>query len=282
MTPLSRSTRRLPPTHPPLLYGSAFKEERTQELVEVALLSGFRGIDSGNFRRAYVEEAVGEAVRQLVSKGVVRRDELFLQSKFAHANAHDHRVPYDVDAPVTQQVAVSLAMSLKSLHVETLEALLLQSPWQGVGLTGRDWEAWRAMEQAVDDGRVKHLGICNVNSGQLQELLQQARIKPAFVQNRCYATRAWDQMVRWLCNDHGIRYQACAVVSANQKTVEGAATRVGAALGKSPWQVTFQFAVQMGMLPVAGSSDPRHMRELLEVGSFQLPPEAMTAMASAQ
>jgi diketogulonate reductase-like aldo/keto reductase len=279
---VNRSTRRVPPPHPPLLYGSSFKEERTQELVEVALLSGFRGIDSGNFRRNYVEEAVGEAVQALISKGVVRREELFLQSKFAHSNAHDHRLPYDPSKPIGEQVLTSLTGSLKALRTENLEALLLQSPWQGNGLTANDWDAWRAMEKAVDDGRVKFLGICNVNAGQLQELLAQARIKPSFVQNRCYAARAWDQMVRWLCNDHSIRYQACALVSANQKVIEGAATRVGASLGKSPWQVTFRFAVQMGMLPVSGSSNPRHMKELLENGDFQLPPEAMTAMASAQ
>src|SRR4051812_38987692 len=85
---------------PRFLYGTAWKEERTQALTELALRQGFRGIDTANQRRHYYEAAVGQGVAAVVAGRVVRRDELFLQTKFTFRDGQDHRLPYDPAAPV--------------------------------------------------------------------------------------------------------------------------------------------------------------------------------------
>jgi hypothetical protein len=77
---------------PTFLYGTAWKEARTQELTQLALGTGFRGIDTANQRRHYVEAAVGDAISALPSQGPPRAD-LFIQTKFTYADGQDGRIP---------------------------------------------------------------------------------------------------------------------------------------------------------------------------------------------
>src|ERR1041384_5777811 len=102
-------------TLPPFLYGTAWKEERTPELTELALRAGFRGIDTANQRRHYFEAGVGQALAAAYSAGVVTRADLFLQTKFTYRNGQDHRLPYDPAAPLATQVEQSLSSSLQHL-----------------------------------------------------------------------------------------------------------------------------------------------------------------------
>src|SRR5881392_2939440 len=80
---------------PKLLYGTAWKEQRTQSLTTLALDAGFRAIDTANQRKHYYEAAVGDAVAAAISAGTITRAELFLQTKFTYRDGQDHRLPYD-------------------------------------------------------------------------------------------------------------------------------------------------------------------------------------------
>ena len=97
---------------PRLLYGTAWKEDQTRALTELALRQGFRGIDTANQRRHYHEAAVGEAITASIQSGLVTRDDLFLQTKFTFPRGQDHRLPYDPKAPIPLQVEQSFASSL--------------------------------------------------------------------------------------------------------------------------------------------------------------------------
>src|SRR6202045_4116862 len=100
---------------PAFLYGTAWKEERTPALVELALRSGFRGIDTANQRRHYFEEGVGQGLAAAYRAGIVTREDLFLQTKFTYRRGQDHRLPYDPEASLSIQVAQSMASSLARL-----------------------------------------------------------------------------------------------------------------------------------------------------------------------
>src|SRR5688572_14497701 len=93
---------------PRLVYGTAWKEDRTAGLVKAALAAGFRGIDTANQRKHYFEAGAGEG---LAASGVARAD-VFLQTKFTYARGQDHRLPYDPSASYTLQVEQSFARSL--------------------------------------------------------------------------------------------------------------------------------------------------------------------------
>ena len=200
---------------PAFLYGTAWKEDNTQRLVELALEAGFRGIDTANQRRHYHEAAVGEAVAAAMQRGPVKREDLFVQTKFTFKSGQDHRLPYDPAAPISTQVEQSFASSLTHLGVETIDSYLLHGPTQRIGLAAADWSAWRAMEAIQQSGRARLLGISNVNLEQLKELHRGAKVKPAFVQDRCYASRGWDRAVREFCVAHQIVYQGFSLLTAN-------------------------------------------------------------------
>ena len=256
---------------PRFLYGTAWKEDRTQRLTELALAQGFCGIDTANQRRHYHEAAVGQAIGASVARGVVVRDHLFLQTKFTFRSGQDHRLPYDPKAPVPAQVEQSFASSLEHLGTETIDSYLLHGPTQRAGLAPADWAAWRAMEAIHDSGRARFLGVSNVTLEQLQELCREARVRPRFVQNRCYASRGWDRAVRAFCVANEIIYQGFSLLTANRDaTAHPELARIAKRHGRAVGQIVFRFALDVGMIPLTGTSDAAHMRADLDVFDFHL------------
>ena len=263
---------------PSFLYGTAWKEDATEGHVLDALAAGFRGIDTANQRKHYHEAGVGVAI----ARSGVPRDELFVQTKFTFRDGQDHRLPYDPAAPIADQVAQSFASSLEHLGVERLDSLVLHGPSQRDGLGPDDREAWRAMEALAAAGRVTLLGISNVTARQVADVVELARIPPAFVQNRCYAERGWDAAVRAECRKHGIVYQGFSLLTANRRVATNAKVR---AIAKrhdlTPAQLVFKFAQQRGMLPLTGTPDPDHMAHDLAIDRAELAPNELDAIDGA-
>jgi diketogulonate reductase-like aldo/keto reductase len=267
---------------PSFLYGTAWKEERTLALTRTALAAGFRGIDTANQRRHYHETAVGDALGEAIAGGRITRGDLFLQTKFTHRAGQDHRLPYDPAADPATQVAQSFQSSLEHLGTDYLDSYLLHGPSQRRGLSLEDWSVWRAIEGLQRARKVRLIGVSNVSLEQLELVHREAAIKPAFVQNRCYASAGWDREVRAFCGEHGIVYQGFSLLTANRALVGGRVVAESAQrLGRSPAQIVFRFALQVGMLPLTGTSDALHMKQDLECSSFELDPAEVRALEHA-
>lgn len=267
---------------PPILYGTAWKEEATEACVTAALAAGFRGIDTANQRKHYFEEAVGKAVQAAIRAGTVTREELFLQTKFTHRDGQDHRLPYDERAPIGDQVQQSFASSLAHFGTDRLDSLVLHGPSRRDHLGPEDVEVWHAMERIAKAGKVARLGASNVTTQQVLEIVKLASVPVSFVQNRCYAERGWDRSVRAVCTEHRITYQAFSLLTANRHVV--ASNRVGAIAvkhGVTPAQVIFRFAQLVGMLPLTGTRDPNHMREDLAAERIALTADEVSAIDTA-
>jgi diketogulonate reductase-like aldo/keto reductase len=256
---------------PRFLYGTAWKEDQTQPLVELALRQGFRGIDTANQRKHYHEVAVGAAVAAAIAEGFVTRDDLFLQTKFTFRDGQDHRLPYDPNASIAAQVEQSFQSSLEHLRADRIESFVLHGPSQRTGLAADDWAAWRAMEALHASGRARLLGISNVALDQLQLLCASARVRPRFVQNRCYAARGWDRRVREFCAANEITYQGFSLLTANRDALNHAEmARVAQRHRRSPSQIVFRFALDAGMMLLTGTTSAEHMQADLEVLDFRL------------
>jgi len=266
---------------PPFLYGTAWKEDQTQRLTELAIQQGFRGIDTANQRRHYNEAAVGQAIAAVIQRGSVARDDLFLQTKFTFRGGQDHRLPYDPQAPIATQVEQSFAVSLEHLGVERIDSYVLHGPTQRMGLAEDDWQAWRAMEAIHESGRARLLGISNVSLEQLELLCDKARVRPRFVQNRCYAARAWDRSVRAFCAGNNIIYQGFSLLTAN-RDVLAHPDMVGIArrYHRTASQIVFRFAIDVGMLPLTGTSNAGHMQADLGIFDFHLKDEEIACIES--
>ena len=229
-----------------IVYGTAWKEDATADLVRAALAAGYRAFDTANQRKHYFEEAVGAALRGAAG--------VWIQTKFTYVDGQDHRLPYDRDAPIGKQVEQSYRSSLA--HLGHVDSLVLHGPSRRDRLGPDDHEAWRAMEGLG----VAELGISNVTAHQVDELAAFATRPIAWVQNRCHAARGWDADVRDACARHGIRYQGFSLLTANRQVLADAGLRaIAARIVKTPAQVVLRFAQLVGMVPLTGTRDPVHM-----------------------
>lgn len=256
---------------PTFLYGTAWKENKTEALTRMALNAGFLGIDTANQRRHYYEAGVGKAVRQALDEGRLRRRDLFLQSKFTFASGHDHRIPYDPLAEYAIQVEQSFKSTLEHLQTDYLDSYILHAPAATFGLSNADWEVWRTMEFLQKSGGVKLIGVSNFEIEQLKVLIEHAEVKPAFVQNRCYAYTCWDYEIRRICRDHDILYQGFSLLTANaleltRPEIQEIVKRLGCPLTR----IVFRFALQIGMIPLTGTSNPDHMGDDLAAYDMEL------------
>ena len=257
---------------PSFIYGTAWKKDATAGLVRTAVTAGFKAIDTANQPRHYQEPLVGEALEALEADSI-SRDSLFVQTKFTPLNGHDHRVPYDPEADLKTQVRQSFESSLRHLKTGRVDSYLLHGPYSYPGLGEADWEVWSAIEEIHRSGRAGMIGISNVLAGQLAALLEKADVKPAVVQNRCFANRGWDRQVRQICRTHGIMYQGFSLLTANPSVVHHPeVVSIARRLGVHAEQVIFRFAMQAGMTPLTGTTSQQHMNEDLRVYGIELTP----------
>jgi len=267
------------PPIPAFLYGTAWKEDRTAALTELAIRAGFRGIDTASQRRHYFEAGVGEGLAAAYKAGIVTRRDLFLQTKFTYRAGQDHRLPYDPDASLTDQVAQSMTSSLEHLGTDYLDSYVLHGPSSHHGWGEADAEGWQAMTKERDAGRTRLLGVSNVSLRHLEQLVAVHGEAPAFVQNRCYARLGWDREVRVFCRGHSIVYQGFSLLTANQDVLRHPPViDLAQSLSATTAQVIFSFARSVGMLPLTGTSDPEHMREDLGSIDLALSPDAVKAI----
>jgi len=258
---------------PSFMYGTAWKKADTAQLVQLAVATGFTAIDTANQLIHYEEALVGEALRALEQKGI-KRDALFLQTKFTSADGQDHRTPYDASADLTTQVRQSFDSSLSHLGTDYVDSYVLHAPFQRRGLEAADWEVWSAMEDIYRAGNTKMIGVSNITVAQLAQLCEQANVQPMVVQNRCYAALGWDQEIREICQTHGIVYQGFSLLTANRNVLsEPEIGTIARRLGAGPAQIIFRFAMQIGMLPLTGTTSQKHMEEDLQVEQFTLSAE---------
>jgi len=258
---------------PRIIYGTAWKQEKTSTLVETAIRTGFRGIDTACQPKHYHEAGVGEGIAACIHAGIVTRENLYLQTKFTPLDGHDpQKIPYDPDAGLSEQVAQSVRCSLKNLQTSYLDCLLLHSP-----LANRQQllEVWQAMEKAFDDGLAKHLGISNCyDLSTLAFLFDAAAVKPAVLQNRFYADTDYDRSLRDFCRQQGILYQSFWTLTANPGVLADRVLKsLAAKYGRSSAQVFFRFLTQIGIISLTGTTSEQHMREDLAIFDFELTTE---------
>jgi diketogulonate reductase-like aldo/keto reductase len=254
---------------PRILYGTAWKKADTERLVAAAIGQGFRGIDTACQPKHYFEPGVGAGVAASLGGNLSRAD-LYLQTKFTSLSGQDPKqIPYDARAPLPRQVAQSFAVSLQNLRTDYIDCLVLHSPMPTAKQTH---EAWAAMEALVDSGKVGQLGISNCYQlGQLEQLYDGARIKPAVVQNRFYADTQYDRNIRAYCSRRHVIYQSFWTLSANPKVLASPlVTTLGRQYQRTAPQILFRYLTQIDAVPLTGTSSPLHMREDLAIFEFQL------------
>lgn len=220
--------------------------------VVAELQSGGRLIDT-----AYMyhnEKAVGEGIKQ----SGVPREEIFVETKL-YPNQY-------ADA------ANAIDEALEKLDIEYIDLMLLHHPGTN------DVEAYKAMEQAVKDGKIRSIGLSNWYIEELKEFLPQIEIMPALVQNEIHPYYQELEVVPYI-QSLGIVMQGWYPLGGRGYTADLLGNETIKAIadvhGVSAAQVILRWNLQRGVIVIPGSSNPDHIKENLDLFSFNLSDEEM-------
>lgn len=262
---------------PGIIYGTAWKKERTADLVEKALQAGFRGIDTACQPKHYDEQLVGVALQRMQHQGLERKD-LYLQTKFTPLSSQDTgRVPYDKSAPTRLQVAQSFATSTKNLQTDYVDSLLLHAPLSSHELT---MMAWESMEKICKAGAACQLGISNCyDIGELMALYSDAGVKPVILQNRFCPEKGYDTGLRLWCATHEVVYQSFWSLTANPGILaSNTVLKLARKYHVTEAQIFFRYLSHSRIVPLTGTCSEQHMKEDLEIFHFELTSEEISAV----
>ena len=257
-----QTVRKTPVGNQSIIYGTAWKEERTATLVEKAVRAGFRYIDTANQPKHYNEAGVGEGIANALKRVPgIRRSDITIQTKFSPAKGQDpDNMPFDPSAPLPDQVRSSLASSLKNLRTDYIDVLLLHSP---LSTNEATMQVWRTFESFVADGTVRQLGLSNVyDLKTLKYIFEAALVKPTVLENRFYKKTNFDSEIRKFSKSHGIQYQSFWTLTAQRKELAGAPIqKIAASKGISAEMLMYAFVHAIGIVPISGTTSEKHMAE---------------------
>ncbi|KAK3946172.1 NADP-dependent oxidoreductase domain-containing protein [Diplogelasinospora grovesii] len=262
---------------PAMLYGTAWKKERTADLVYEAIKAGFRGIDTAAMKRHYDEAGTGEGIRRAIREGLVKRDDLWIQTKFTPNDADYASKPQEYPT-VAAQVRASVASSLRNLStpsspghdsssspvdsVPYLDCLIMHSAYPRVEDTV---EAWNTLREFVP-AQIRTLGISNISYQEFQEYQKLEDFH--LVQNRFTRTGSdWDVELRRDCLEHEILYQGFWTLTGNRADVQkaGFVKELADAVGISKEAAWYSLLIfGPGILVLNGTTNPERMRHDLE------------------
>ena len=223
--------------------------------VKAALLAGYRLIDTAIAYRN--ERAVGRGLR---GSGVAR-EEIFLTTKLWPSHYK------------YEKAGVAIAESVERLDSGYLDLLLLHQP------VGDIAGAWRAMEEAVDAGIVRSIGVSNFTAADLEDLLPKARITPVVNQVELHPHWQQPELLPYL-SPHGIVAEAWYPLGHGSKSLlsEPAILAAAGQHGKSPVQIVLRWHVQRGFVAIPKSTDPDHIASNIDVFDFALTGSEMSAI----
>jgi diketogulonate reductase-like aldo/keto reductase len=249
----------------------------TRQAVKTALEAGFRHFDCAERYRN--EAAIGEAMQEVFKAGAIKREEVFITTKLWNTNHRPERVRPACEA------------SCRRLKISQVDCYVIHTPFAfrpgdeqdprdergqviydaGVTLA----ETWRALEDLVDGGLCKAIGLSDITLERVKEIVAGARIKPAVVQVESHPyLPEWELLD--FCREQGIVVQAFAPLghAMEPRIVENPViTSIAQRIHKTPAQVALAWAVQRGTAFLTTSTNPGRIRENFDISA--LPEEAM-------
>lgn len=232
-------------------------DDEAENSVYHALKSGMRLIDTARYYGN--EVGVGRGLQKAIDEGIVTREDVFITTKI-YGGSYERAGGIIDDA-------------LKDLSVDYIDLLLIHQP-------GSDDEGvYRAMEEAVGDGRLRSIGISNYyTKEQVDEVLSFATITPAVIQNEnhlYYQNTELQDYVR----QYNIVIESWYPFGGRGHTSEHFGNEVITELadkyGKSSAQIILRWQLQAGFIAIPGSSDPDHIAENYEIFDFELTEKEM-------
>jgi len=253
-----------------MIYGTAWKKEQTDTLVSLAIENGFRAIDTACQPKHYNEKLVGDGIKNALEKNNLKREDLFIQTKFTPIDGQDiNNIPYNPNDSLEDQINTSISVSLENLQTTHIDSLLLHSPLFPFSELSK---AWSVFEEFYNQGIIKQIGISNCyNLAVFKKLYDDATIKPKVLQNRFYAQSGHDKELRKFCIEHDVSYQSFWSLTANPEILNSQLLyELSLKYQKTQIQIFYRYLTQINITPLNGTTSSEHMQEDLSIFDFEL------------
>lgn len=260
-------------------------------MIKHAIDQGYRHIDTALFYQNEVQ--VGQAIREKIADGTVKREEIFLVTKLWNT--------YHDPAKVEDGCRISLA----NLGLDYIDLYLMHTP-MGSKYTGDGFanympkdadgnidfsdvdylDTWKAMEQLVGKGLVKSIGVSNFNSEQVERVLNEGSIKPVTNQVECGPTLNQKELTKF-CKDRGVTITAYTPLGRMQPiTPDGPKAAVqddrviaiAEKYGKTTAQVILRYLIQLGVMPIPKSANKDRVVQNISIFDFELTADDMAVI----
>ena len=243
-------------------FGTADLSGPAEDLVFCAIQAGYRLIDTAAVYGS--EEAVGRALRRAMDSGLVKREELFVQTKVSPAN-HGY-----------QEAKAGVEQSLNQLQVDYLDAYLIHWPvprGQEETYREKNLETWQALTELQQKGCIRYTGVCNFLERHLLQLTENGLPMPAINQLEIHPAFQQRGLVRF-CKERGITVQAWSPMGRGVlQTPEFNA--MAERYDKNIGQLALRWSIQNGFIPLTRSSVPQHIQRNIEILDFAITEEDM-------
>lgn len=224
-------------------------DDKVTDAVKFALQMGYRHIDTA---QAYGNErGVGEGVRQ----SGIHRDEIFITSKVAA----EHKS--------YESAAKSIDDTLALMKMDYLDMMIIHSPqpWKEVNQSENRYkkenqEVWRALEDALEAGKLRAIGVSNFLEEDVQNILKTARIKPQVNQILAHISNTPLDLIRY-CQNEGIAVEAYSPVAHGEALKNPKIVAMAKKYGVSVAQLCIRYCIQLDMIVLPKTANPDHMRE---------------------
>ncbi|MBV6715311.1 aldo/keto reductase [Paenibacillus chitinolyticus] len=247
----------------PWLGLGVFKVEEGPELVEAvktAIINGYRSIDTaavyGN------EEGVGQGIREGLAETGLSREELFVTSKVWNADQG------------YESALQAFEVSLRKLGLDYLDLYLIHWPVQG-----KYKDTWRALEAIYESGKARSIGVSNFHVHHLQDLLQEAKIKPMVDQVEFHPCLTQEEL-RAYCREQGIQFEAWSPLMQGELLDNEVLKTVAGRHGKSVAQVILRWDLQNGVVTIPKSTKEHRIIENASVFDFELTEDEMSRISA--
>nr|XP_022304553.1 uncharacterized protein LOC111111712 isoform X1 [Crassostrea virginica] len=264
--------------HIPLVGLGTFKirgKEEVQKTLDAALKAGYRLIDTASVYRNETE--IGECLQDLLPGYSLQRSDIFITSKLG---------PKDQGEGSCYSAFLK---SLSNLQCQYLDLYLIHWP----GTQGKKPDdpqqhalrvgSWQDLIKLQKEGKVKHIGVSNFLQHHIQELFDETGVYPGVLQTEHHPHLIQRELIQF-CKERGIFYQAYSSLGTttqeNQILTDPVVTDVSKKLQKSVSQVLLRWAVQEGIGVLPKSCNPDHIRENIDIFSFQIPEEYVCSLNS--
>lgn len=231
-----------------------YKAEEGDEVikaVKAAISAGYRSIDTAALYQN--EEGVGRAVRECG----VPREELFITTKVWNSDQG------------YESTLAAFEASMEKLGLDYLDLYLVHWP-----VKGKYKETYRALEKLYNDGRVRAIGVSNFNVHHLEDLMQDAQIKPMVNQVE-YHPHLTQKGLLAFCKEHKIQMEAWSPLMRGQLLDQPVLMELAEKYRKSVAQIILRWDLQHGVITIPKSVKEERIRENADIFDFELTKEEM-------